>query len=222
MMPAALWMMRGAIIAYLWSEVLLACPRVSVARGPTGTGVVIAVEGQVGWLLTAAHVAIHDRLEVAFATRQSYPEPAWYGRQATVVASWPDQDLALVRFETGGRTVRVLPLAPPWERPRRFPAIAWSIGWGADGVPRAQLEQIQNREYVERNGKQGVFFWQTASPPTAGRSGGPLLDTRHRVLGIAVAARGTRGYYLHHDEILAALCQQGYSRLIPRSIKRGH
>jgi S1-C subfamily serine protease len=216
------WIFEATWTAYLWSEALLACPQVSVARGPTGSGVVIATDGRVAWLLTAAHVAVYERVTVAFVSRQSYPEVAWYGRQATVVARWPDQDLALVRFETGGRPVPVLPLAPPWQRPRRFPAPASSIGWGPDGKIRLQVEQILHREYVQRDGKPGIFFWQTATPPAAGRSGGPLLDGQRRVIGLAVAARDSRGYYLHHDEILAALCLQGYSHLIPRPSPSGY
>ncbi|MCS7022947.1 MAG: serine protease [Gemmataceae bacterium] len=215
MMIAVPGIVRGVVLSWLWVEAALACPRVSVVRGPTGTGVVIAVEENVGWLLTAAHVALHERVEVAFITLQSYPEVAWYGRQATVVARWPDQDLALVRFQTGGRTPPVLTLAPAWQRPRRFPAMAWSIGLGPQGTPQLLPEQILAREYVEREGKRGVFFWQTATAPVAGRSGGPLLDAQRRVIGIAVAARGARGYYAHHDEILAALYQAGYGRLIP-------
>jgi S1-C subfamily serine protease len=207
-------MMPSVMTSYLWANALLACPRVSVARGPTGTGVVIALRENVGWLLTAAHVAIDERVEVAFTSWQSYPEVAWYGRHARVVARWPQQDLALVRFETGGRKISVLPLAPPWARPKRFPATAWSIGLNAEGVATVQTERLEAREYVDDAGRHGVFFWRTTRAPSAGRSGGPLLDAQRRVIGIAVAARGSRGYYLHHDEILAALLTSDYKYLL--------
>jgi len=216
MVPAWTWIMPGVMTSFLWTDALLACPRVSVARGPTGTGVVIAVQNDIGWLLTAAHVAIDERVEVAFTSWQSYPDVAWYGRQARVVARWPQQDLALVRFETGGRRIPVLPLAPPWARPKRFPATAWSIGINPEGVATLRSERLEAREYVDDAGKEGVFFWRTAQAPVAGRSGGPLLDAQRRVIGIAVAARASRGYYLHHDEILAALLSSHYKHLLPK------
>jgi len=200
--------------SFLWADALLACPRVSVARGPTGTGVVIAHQEEVGWLLTAAHVAIDERVEVAFTSWHSYPEVTWYGRNARVVARWPQQDLALVRFETGRRKVPAIPLAPAWERPKRFPATAWSIGMNTEGIAVVRTEQLEAREYVDDADRNGVFFWRTNQAPSAGRSGGPLLDVQRRVIGIAVAARGSRGYYLHHDEILAALLTGGYKHLL--------
>ena len=192
--------------------VLLACPRVSTPGNTDGTGVVIGVKDGFAYLLTASHVAPFERVEVAFATRESYPKPAWYGDGAEVVARWPDPDLALVRFPLGKRSVSVLPLAPPWQRPKAFPVSAVSVGTG-DPAPRT--ETIRAKEFVTREGKQAAFFWRTNDPPESGRSGGPLLDGRGRAIGIAVAASGGKGYFAHHDEILAALKRDGFGWLVP-------
>src|SRR4051812_33660957 len=109
-----------ALLDARWA-LLLACPKVSAPGTADGTGGVIGVKDGFAYVLTANHVAASDRVEVAFTSRQTYPRPTWYGDGAAVVARWPDPDLALVRFPTRGRDVPVLPLAPPWQRPKAFP-----------------------------------------------------------------------------------------------------
>ena len=58
---------------------ILACPRVSTPTTAKGTGVVIGVKDGFAYLLTAAHVAPYDRVEVAFTSLDEYPRPAWFG-----------------------------------------------------------------------------------------------------------------------------------------------
>jgi S1-C subfamily serine protease len=197
-----------------WRAVL-ACPRVSVPDSAHGTGIVIGVKDGFAYLLTANHVAAADRVEVQFTSRENYPKPAWYGDGATVVARWPDPDLALVRFPVGKHEVTVLPLAPAGQRPKAFPVRAASVGAATDDAATARGETVEAKVFVKREGKGGAFFWRTKTPPEPGRSGGPLLDARGRVIGIAVAARDGVGYYAHHDEILAALKRGGHGWLIP-------
>ena len=194
---------------------LLACPRVSSPGTADGTGVVVGTKDGFGYVLTAAHVPLGDRVTLTFASRESYPKVAWFGEGAEVVARWPDPDVALVRFPLRGNVPSVVPLAPALDRPKRFPVGALGVGIGSGRAATAVANTITDREYVKREGKGGAFFWVTAVPPEAGRSGGPLLDAGGRVVGIAVAARGVAGYYAHHDEIAAALKRDGHGWLIP-------
>ena len=134
---------------------------------------------------------------------------------ADVIRRWPDPDIALVRFPLGKQTVSVLSIAPAWQRPKSFPVEVRTIGVGSDQASTMFGDVIRAKEFVTREGKQPAFFWRTDLPPDQGRSGGPLLDDRGRIIGITVAASGGKGYYTHHDEIVAALKSNGHSWLIP-------
>src|SRR5581483_3707456 len=162
-----------------------ACPKISMPDGPAASGVVIAVKDGFAYMLTAAHAVPYKRLEVMFTSREGYPKPVWFAEKAEVVGRWPDPDVALVRFPTARRDLPVLPLAPPGERPKTFPAEVLSVGV-ADGEQAAtvQANTIRAKEFVHREGKEPAFFWKVEHPSTPGRSGGPLLDGRGRVIGL--------------------------------------
>jgi S1-C subfamily serine protease len=107
-------------------------------------------------------------------------------------------------------------MAPAWRRPKVFPVAASAVGVEGGGAAAVRADTVRAKEFVRREGKGPAFFWRTETPPRPGQSGGPLLDSRGRVIGIAVAVRAGAGYYAHHDEILAALKRDGYGWLIPR------
>jgi len=196
---------------------ILPCPKVSVPGNASGSGVVIGTKDGFAYLLTAAHViGDFDAIDITFTSRSRYPSPYWHPADVKVLARWPDPDVALLRFPLREQTVSVLPVAPAWQRPKTFPVNAKSIGVGSDPAATPRAEVVQGKEFVTPPGKQVALFWRTEVGPEAGRSGGPLLDGKGRVIGLAVAASGSKGYYVHHDEILAGLKRAGEGWLIPK------
>lgn len=198
-----------------WAAVA-ACPRVSVPTRVAGTGVVVGEKDGFAYLLTAAHVVPFDGVEVAFTTREQYPKEVWFGERPAVVARWTDPDLALVRFRVpDGRSVSPLPLAGPGQRPKTFPFPAWTVGVGTGAASTVRVDRVGAKQAVRPPDRGLAFYWQTAVVPEVGRSGGPLLDDRGRVIGVCAATRGGHGYYAHLDEILAALKRDGHGWLVP-------
>ena len=204
----------------------LACPRVSVkARNETeGTGVVVGVKDGFGYVLTADHVIPLDGVLIRFASRETYPEwdPKRPVREADVVERWPDSDLALLRFTVReGEKIPQLPLAGPGQRPKTYPVPVWTVGLsdvpGVAAPTKAvtvRVDRVGAKQAIHPPGRGLTFYWETDQPPESGRSGGPLLDEKGRVIGLCEAARGSHGYYTHLDEILAALKKGGYGWLV--------
>jgi S1-C subfamily serine protease len=194
-----------------------ACPRITptdVGQATGGTGVAIGSKGGAAFVLTADHAVTGAReLEVCFFSRESYPLPAQRFERASVVLHLPAADLALVRVPVGEWPVPVSKLAAPGRRPKEFPAVALSVGCTGTDAPTCAVESIRAKRLVRRPGNEMAFFWETAAPPQPGRSGGPLIGTDGRVIGLCSAAQDGHGYYVHLDEILAGLKKAGYGGL---------
>lgn len=207
----------AATIADAQWAAIQACPKVSVPGNASGTGVVIGTKDGFAYLLTASHIiGDFDAVGIAFTSRVTYPKPVWYPDRVEVLARWPEPDLALLRFPLGMQNVSVLPLAPAWQRPKVFPVGVQTIGVGSDPAATIRADKLLAKEFIARDEKQLAIFWKTETAPEPGRSGGPLLDGKGRVIGLAVASSGGKGFYTHHDEILAGLKRGGYGWLIPR------
>lgn len=200
-----------------------ACPVIAVSgarESSQGSGAVIGVRDGFAYILTAAHVVPYESAAVQVYTQARYPEIAWRAEEPLVVKRWdPRIDLALVRIKLGSETVPVLPLAPIGRRPKQFPVPSYTVGAFKGVSPTLEADTILAKRIVRlgKEGDQVAFFWEMTQPSRPGRSGGPLLDSDGRVIGICSATQSGRGYYVHTDEIHAALKRDGgeYSWLIP-------
>jgi S1-C subfamily serine protease len=175
---------------------------VNVVKGSEGSGVVLKQDANFAYVLTARHVVDDaDKVEVHTYSAQSYPKAAAVYADAAVIAESKEQDLAVVRVRTRDKLPGVLPLCPATKAPadKDFPAL--SVGCDAGKAPTCRAEKVKGRKLVRRPGENGVVSWEAAAAPATGRSGGPLVDKRGYVLGVASGANDGLGYYVHPEEI---------------------
>ena len=221
-------------------DLILACPRLKL-DGDRGIGfasaVVVGRQDGYTYLLTADH-AVKDMadVEVQFYTRRSYPLPEYTVKGAATQVYSKDADFALIRIVTpntykpGLKKVvsavlhmpledhppPILKLPPPYNRPKRFPFEAVSVGCPGGAAPTCQAETIRAKRFA-RDEKDmesdGSFVWEAARAQQAGRSGGPLVSADGTIIGICRAKSADRGYYTHLDEIQAVLKETGYEFL---------
>lgn len=196
-------------------EALASCPRVVIGKKDAfGSAVVIGHKDGFAYLLTAAHVLDESQeMQLHFFERSSRTQPARILKNVEVLFRSDKPDFALLRAKTVEGPLPHLKLAGPNQRPRRFPSDAVSVGCAFGGWPQAKAESISAKLLKRVGDTPEAFFWQTATRPEKGRSGGPLLDGRSRVIGVCAAAQDEKGYFTHLDEILAGLKKAGYDWL---------
>jgi putative serine protease PepD len=148
----------------------------------TGTGVIVSSDGEI---LTNAHVvegATEIRVRLAGET-----EP----REATLLASDPGNDLALLRMSGGDFDAAVF--ADPDSIRIGDEVVAIGFALGLDGDPSVTLGIISALDRTI--GTDGAFLdglIQTDAAISSGNSGGPLVNARGEVVGINTAvARDT-------------------------------
>jgi S1-C subfamily serine protease len=176
---------------------------VNLTKNREASAVIIKQEAKFVYFLTAAHAArVGDKLEIHTFTAESYPNPAEKYKSAEVLASDKERDIAVIRLLTTDTMPGVLPLCPVKKVPddKDFPGL--SIGCGGGKAPLCQIETVRRKVKAQRPGeKDTTLVWEIAEAPANGRSGGPLVDQRGLVIGVASGANDGQGYYVHIDEI---------------------
>lgn len=180
---------------------------VNVRRSSEGSGAILRRSGPFVYFLTAAHVvAGTDDLQVQTFTAASYPKPATVYRSAEVVAQSAESDLAVLRVATTDALPGQLPLAGADDAPPTGGFTALSSGCAAGTAPTCESQQVLGKKHVRRPGQDGqTWCWEVKKPSAKGRSGGPLVDRKGRLIGVASGTDGTRGYVIHPQEIHAFL-----------------
>jgi S1-C subfamily serine protease len=149
-------------------------------RGPQGqgqgqgSGVLYARDGQI---LTNAHVVAGARkIRVTLADGRHF--------DGAVRGSDRDRDIAVVKIGA-----RDLPVAELSERPLRVGQLVVAVGnpYGLGWTVTAGVVSALSRELQAPGGVKLENLIQTDTPINPGSSGGPLVDTHGRVVGITTA-----------------------------------
>ncbi|MEN9505259.1 MAG: hypothetical protein RI958_1185 [Actinomycetota bacterium] len=143
----------------------------------TGSGVILTSDGEI---VTNAHVVEGaDEVRVRLVGET---EP----REATLVASDPPQDLALLKIEASGLQAATIAAADDIRVGE--PVIAIGFALALDGGPSVTSGVVSalDRTLVTELGALGGLV-QTDAAISSGNSGGPLVNARGEVVGINTA-----------------------------------
>ena len=191
---------------------------VNQKKNAIGTGVILNRSGAITFVLTAAHVIDGaDRVDVQVFSSQSYPKPALIHESAAVIVRAKDKqpDLAVLRVIGYDGASQSLKLCPIPELPGKSKFSALSVGCDDRHLPTLRSEQvIDTVQAKKRNDSQASSYFRTHQKPSSGRSGGPLVDSRGRLLGICSGGDHGQAFYCHLEDIHQFLRAHGLHAIL--------
>ncbi len=187
-----------------------------------GTGVILGHDDKGIYVLTANHLITRNaRFDVSTYSEKTYPKVLNKYQEVKVLAQSRDvRDLALIRLDTQDRPPARAPFCPMRQLPGRGTFEAMSVGCGARAAPICLVENIIKEKRINRPpGRDTARFWVAAIAQMPGRSGGPLLNKRGELIGLASGASEGKGYYTHSAEIQAWLKEVKFAFLLEEKDK---
>ena len=149
----------------------------------SGSGSVIDKQGHI---LTNAHVIENARaVEVTLSSGQSYP--------AEVIGRDTEHDIAVLQIDAPSDELYPLPLGK--SEGLRVGQQVYTLGnpFGLEGSLTKGIISSLNRSIEGRTGREMKSLIQTDAAMNPGNSGGPLLDSAARMIGMNVAIASRTG-----------------------------
>ena len=179
-----------------------------------GSGVVVHKEENTIYVLTVAHGVKLGIPRVELFSLLSHPtKPAMIVEEVELVSIEERADLALLKATLPSEfDIKPVPLAAASE-----PKFAYSSGCVGNKPPEIIEERILRADEITvklPGGRAKRYMWETENPQETGRSGGPLLNAKGSLLGIALGKSQGNGYYAHNREISRYFIDNGFATLV--------
>ena len=160
--------------------------------GGIGSGFVLNGDGEIA---TNAHVVTQGNGSDAQKAREVYVEFADGNRvEAKIVGQDPNADVALLKIDPKGLTLRPLPLGTNASVAVGEPVAAIGSPFGERQSLSVGVVSAIDRDIQSLNGEFAIpGAFQTDAAINPGNSGGPLLDAHGRVLGINAQIKSQSG-----------------------------
>ena len=156
-----------------------------------GSGFVISGKGEIA---TNAHVVTSGEGADIRKASKVFVRFADGNQVAAEVKGFdPFSDIALLKIDPSGLTLRPLPLGSSTDRPVGAPVAACGSPFGAELSLAVGVFSALDRSIESLTGFDTIGAIQTDAAINHGNSGGPLLDGRGRVLGINAQIQTTTG-----------------------------
>jgi S1-C subfamily serine protease len=180
-----------------------------------GSGVIVRQQGPFVYILTAHHIADKaDSVVITTFSPKSYPKPEKVYSAATVLARAKEPDLALIRLVTRDMVPSTLRICPADMLPPEKDFAVLNAGCAPDKPPTCEAAKVTGKKLIRRPDGETAHVWELNRGSSPGRSGGPLIDKRGFVIGVASGQGDGKGYYIHLDELHRFLKQINQQRLL--------
>lgn len=188
------------------------------ATGTEGSGVMVGKKDGDVFILTASHLLEGTRqARVAPFTAKSYPESAATYETNAIPARDKLRDLAIIRISVKGGTHSLLPLCSRMRIPTGKNFTGLITGCNPGKPPLRRTINVIGKKRVRRPGNKPTWAWELSATQPTGWSGGALVNSEGKLIGIASGSNDGKGYYVHAAEIHSFLDEHSLSWLCEKA-----